>query len=215
MQVAEKITKINHTMYITIKDYTHHGGTTTKLTNIPSGTLIVEEKVLADNPGMEYKTCGIGDDAQFYLSAAIVENSPEFFLELKYDEFLREVAKREIINICEVHLAKGIGPQEIIDFIQEHYFAAVAYEKPAEPVKEFEGILKGLKEIIEEAKNTQVVNPFIGAPYPNRHISPYPGIYPTCHCGNTGLQPCWSTACPNRVRITYGTTTTGTTTYNQ
>jgi hypothetical protein len=202
-------------MYITIKDYTHHGGTTTKLTNIPSGTLVVEEKVLADNPDMEYKTCGIGDDPQFYLSAEIVENSPQFFKELTYDEFLREIAKREVINICEVHLAKGLSPQIIIDFIKEHYFSAVDSAKPEEPVKEFEGILKGLKEIIEDAKSKPVQNPFIGAPY----VPLYPNHnqYPTCHCGNDGTKPCWSTACPNQLKITYGTTTTttGTTTYNQ
>lgn len=205
-------------MYITIRDYTHHGGTTTKLTNIPSGTLIVEEKVLADNPGMEYKTCGIGDDPQFYLSAEIVENSPEFFKELSYDEFLREVAKREIINICEVHLAKGIGPQVVIDFIKEHYFSAVDSDKPEEPVKEFEGILKGLKEIIEESKNKPVVNPFIGAPYPGIYPNHQPNFtYPTCYCGNTGQHPCFSSACTRQLPITYGTTTTttGTTTYNQ
>jgi len=200
-------------MYITIRDYTHHGGTTTKLTNIPSGTLVVEEKVLADNPGMEYKTCGIGDDPQFYLSAEIVTNSPQFFKELTYDEFLREIAKREVINICEVHLAKGLSPQVIIDFIKEHYFSAVDSAKPEEPVKEFEGILKGLKEIIEEAKNKPTQNPFIGAPY----VPLYPNhnTYPSCHCGNDGSKPCWSTACPKQVRITYGTTTTETTTYNQ
>jgi hypothetical protein len=200
-------------MYITIRDYTHHGGTTTKLTNIPSGTLIVEEKVLADNPGMEYKTCGIGDDPQFYLSAEIVTNSPQFFKELSYDEFLREIAKREVINICEVHLAKGLSPQVIIDFIKEHYFSAVDSAKPEEPVKEFEGILKGLKELIEEAKNKPAQNPFIGAPYVPLYPCTIPN--PSCDCGNDGTKPCWSTACPRQLKITYGTTTTTTgTTYN-
>lgn len=64
-------------------------------------------------------------------------------------------------------------------------------------------LLPQWKKLKEELENTSPPPP---------PSNPFP-IYPTfpdytqnCPCGNNGTQPCWSTACPKRIIVTYGTT---------
>ena len=64
-------------------------------------------------------------------------------------------------------------------------------------VKKMEEIQKEMEKVVE--RNTPPFQPF--QPY---HPAPNP-YNAKCHCGNDGTQPCWSTACPQRIVISYGT----------
>lgn len=215
--------------YKLTKPYTHHGGKTLKLTTINPNTLIIRDKVLEDNPGMEYMTLSFGNEPQFYLSADVVENSPEFFTELTPEEFSKEIGVRELINIVLLNQERGITPEESAQIIMENFdlvidldFDDLEDDEPEnqgceegccgkceqennpkhieEMIEEFDKMMKQLKEGKENPFNpmpTMPYQPYIPQqPYNNQ---------PYCHCGNDGTKPCWSTACPKRIVVTYTT----------
>jgi hypothetical protein len=198
--------------YLSIKAYTHHGGTAVKLTEIPKGTLIQRAIVVDTNPGMEYVTLGFGDTGQYYLSAEVVENSPEFFEELTEEEFWIEISKRELINQVILNEERGLTPLESIQTISDYFDLDLEIDEWPEPNENLKGAAESFKKLMEEIERVKeeqrqkTVQPF--APYPPQ---PYPNPYnnqPYCSCGNDGTRPCWSTACPNRLIVTYCSTST-------
>jgi len=222
--------------YKLIKAYTHHGGKTVKLSTIEPNTLIIREKVLEDNPGLEYMTLSFGAEPQFYLSAAVVESSPEFFEELTPEEFSREIGARELVNLVLLNQERGISPEESAQIILEHFDLEIdtdfeddeedeeeELDQPAnresegifdengilkdtaaieEMIEEFDRLMKQLKEGKENPFNRPNTTwPY--QPYTPPQPNPYNG--PICHCGNDGTKPCYSTACPSRIIVTYTT----------
>ncbi len=181
--------------YILLTDYTHHGGTIKKLKTIPKGTLISKEP-FRETVGLEYVTVGHGNQEGYYLSKEVVENNPEFFKKLTEQEFDKFVAIEKFKN--DLWLAnEHISIEEIYEIVNE---AFVEMEEEPDPKEEF---LKRLEEIQKEAEKIAERNTPIFQPY-----QPLPNPYNSkCHCGNDGTQPCWSTACPKRIIITYGTGT--------
>ena len=222
--------------YKLTKHYTHHGGKTVKLSTIKPNTLIIKDKVLEDNPGMEYMTLSFGNEPQYYLAAAVVENSPEFFNELTPEEFSREIGARELVNLVLLNQERGITPEESAQIIMEEFDLVIDIEDdeeeidrpaklPAEPENEEpEGIFDGngvlqnpeaIEEMIEEFDRL-IKQLKEGKGNPDQHIQtfpyqpycpPQPPYYngPICNCGNDGTKPCYSTACPSRIVVTYTT----------
>ena len=188
--------------YLLLKDYTHHGGTIKKLKTIPKGTLISREP-FRETVGLEYVTVTIGfkgtTTGGYYLSKEVVENNPEFFKKLTEQEFDKFIAIEKFKN--DLWSAnEHISIEEIYEIVNE---AFVEMEEEPDPKEEFakkmEEIKKEMERVIE--RNTPPFQPF--QPY-----HPLPNPYNAkCHCGNDGTQPCWSTACPKRIIITYGTGT--------
>jgi hypothetical protein len=196
--------------YITLKSYTHHGGTKVNLNEIPEGTLIQRAVVMDDNPGMEYITVGFGDDGQFYLSAEVVENSPQYFEEIEEEDYWKEISKREIINACLLAEERGLEPLEAVQAISDHFDLDLDLDEWPEPNEKLRDASESFKKLMEEierakeAEKQKTTQPF--APY-----QPYPNPYnnqPYCQCGNDGTRPCWSTACPHRLIVTYCSTNT-------
>jgi hypothetical protein len=187
--------------FITIKEYTHHGGTSVKLSQIPVGTLIQRAIVTDSNPGMEYVTVGFGDESQYYIGASVVENSPEYFKEISNEEYWKEIGKRELINTVLLNEERGITPEEAINMIAEHFGIHVNKEKE-DLARSFQDLMEEIDRVKEQSQKM----PF--EPYPGwQPIGP--GYrQPVCQCGNDGTRPCWSTACPNRLIVTYSSTTT-------
>ena len=227
--------------YKSIKAYTHHGGKTVKLSTIEPNTLVIKDKVLEDNPGMEYMTLSFGSEPQFYLAAAVVERSPEFFEELTAEEFSKEIGARELVNLVLLNQERGISPEESAQILMNHFDLVIDFEfddededlpegynepedQPAnrepegifdsngvlqdtdaieEMIEEFDRLIKQLK---EGKGNPDITPPNTTHPY-QPYCPPQPPYYngPTCHCGNDGTKPCWSTACPSRIVVTYTT----------
>jgi|LakMenEpi03Aug12_release.lakeMendotaPanAssembly.Ray.scaffolds.fasta_scaffold392905_2 hypothetical protein len=181
--------------YLLLKDYTHHGGTIKKLKTIPKGTLLSKEP-FRENVGLEYVTVGHGNQEGYYLSKEVVENNPEFFKKLTEHEFNKFIAIEKFKN--DLWLAnEHISIEEIYEIVNEAFIEMEEEPDPREEfVKKMEEIQKEMEKVVE--RNTLPFQPF--HPLPN----PYNA---KCHCGNDGTQPCWSTACPKRIIITYGTGT--------
>jgi hypothetical protein len=222
--------------YKLIKAYTHHGGKTVKLSTIEPNTLIIRDKVLEDNPGLEYMTLSFGSEPQYYLSAEVVESSSEFFQELTPEEFSREIGARELVNLVLLNQERGISPEESAQILMEHFDLVIdidfedeeeaeeeELDQPAnretEGIFDENGILKdteAIEEMIEEfdrlmkqlkeGKENPFNRPNTTWPY-QPYTPPQPNHYngPTCHCGNDGTKPCYSTACPSRIVVTYTT----------
>ena len=186
--------------YITIKEYTHHGGTITKLHQIPVGTLVQRATVTEDNPGMEYVTVGFGDDHQYYIGALVVESSPEFFKPISDKEYWKEISKRELINQVMLNEDRGITPEESIQMLAEYFGVYVEKEKE-DLAKTFKELMKEIDRVKEDSEKIPF-QPFPSFPNDWQPIQPKP----YCQCGNDGTRPCWSTACPNRLIITYSVT---------
>jgi len=140
--------------FISTRPYTHHGGTTVKLTEMPVGTLISRDKVTDSNRGMEYITLGIGEQKQFYLSAAVVESSPEYFEEISRDEFVYAVSSRELINTAIVMQSRGISLDEVIEMLSYYRDTQAIAQKTIEPQKENE--LGFTEDEIEENEQRQL-----------------------------------------------------------
>ena len=200
--------------YLSIKPYTHHGGTRVKLTEIPEGTLIQRALVTDTNPGMEYVTLGFGDEGQFYLSAEVIENSPEYFEEITEEDFWKEISKRELINAFILADERGLSPLEGIQAISDYFdleleIDPIEWPEPNENLKEaadrFKKLMEEIERIKEEEKQKPFQQPF--APYQPYQPNPY-NNQPYCKCGNDGTRPCWSTACPHRLIVTYCSTNT-------
>jgi hypothetical protein len=182
--------------YLLLKDYTHHGGTIKKLKTIPEGTLISKE-AFREKLGLEYITIGHGNQEGFYLSKEVVENNPEFFKKLTEQEFNKFIAIEKFKN--DLYLANEYIPtNEIQDIVRDTL--QLKSEEP-DPREEF---LKRLEEIQKEAEKIADRNTIPFTPFPTM---PLPEYNNKCHCGNDGTTPCWSTACPKRIIITYGTGT--------
>lgn len=182
--------------YILLKDYTHHGGTIKKLTTIPKGTLISKEP-FREQKDMEYITVSYGNQSGYYLSKDIVESNTEFFKKLTEEEFEKELLTLEFKNVL-YKTNETLSIKEIYDIVD-----SIFKEKAEEPDTK-EEFLKKLEEINKEMEKTIDRNTPPFQPY-----NPLPNPYNTkCHCGNDGSQPCWSTACPKRIIITYGTSGT-------
>jgi hypothetical protein len=105
---------------------------------------------------------------------------------------------------------RGLDPLEAVQTISDHFDLELEFfewPEPNEKLKDAAETYKKLMEEIERVKEEnrqKPVQPF--APY-----QPYPNPYnnqPYCSCGNDGTRPCWSTACPHRLHITYCTTNT-------
>jgi hypothetical protein len=181
--------------YQLLQDYTHHGGTIKKLTTIPKGTLVSKEP-FREQKDMEYITVSYGNHSGYYLSKDVVESNKEFFKEITEEEFEKELLTLEFKNIL-YKTNETLSIEEIYNIVD-----SVFKEKDEEPdpreefLKKLEEINKEMEKTIE--RNTQPFQPY--HPIPNPYNS-------KCHCGNDGTQPCWSTACPKRIHITYGTGT--------
>jgi hypothetical protein len=181
--------------YELIQDYTHHGGTIKRLQTIPKGTLVLKEP-FNNEPGFEYSTVSYGDYDGYFLSKEIVENNPEFFRELSEEEYEKTIATLEFKNAI-VEANQNLSVIEIYDAVTETFEDKT---KEPDPKETFKLLLKRLQEEKEKAKE-------ISSP-PFQPYQPLPNPYNAkCHCGNDGTQPCWSTACPKRIIITYGTGT--------
>jgi hypothetical protein len=192
--------KNKYTMfYLLLQDYTHHGGTIKKLKTISKGTLITKEP-FRETEGLEYITVGHGNQDGYYLSKLIVENNPEFFKKLTEEEFNKIVVVEEFKN--SIYLVNEVlSIEEIYDILNETF---VEKEEEPDPKEEF---LKRLEEIQKEMEKVADRNtpPFNPMPFIPLHE-----MKNKCHCGNDGTTPCWSTQCPKRIHITYGTGGSGT-----
>jgi hypothetical protein len=173
--------------YQLIQDYTHHGGSIKKLTTIPKGTLISKEP-FREQKDMEYTTVSYGNHSGYYLSKEIVESNIEFFKKLTESEFERELLILEFKNIL-YKTNETLSIEEIYNIVD-----SVFKERDEEP-DPGEEFLKRLEEIDRTTQPFQSYQP-VSNPYDIK-----------CHCGNDGSQPCWSTSCPKRIHITYGTGT--------
>ena len=178
--------------YQLLLDYTHHGGQIKNLSIIPKGTLISKEP-FRETTGMEYVSCSYGDSASMYLSAEVVENNPKFFKKLTEEEYLKILTKLKLKN-------KLYQYNEILT-IEEMYdvFNEAFVEIQLDPKEEFRKRMKELTEMIKDKNEIQT--PFS----PNQTM---PLIHNNiCHCGNDGTKPCFSTGCPRRIIISYGSGT--------
>ena len=182
--------------YELIQDYTHHGGTVKRLETIPKGTLVVKEP-FNDEPGFEYSTVSYGDYDGYFLSKEVVENNPQFFRELSEEEYEKTIATLEFKNAI-VEANQNLSVIEIYNAVNETFEDKT---KEPDPKETFKLLLKRLQEEKEKAKELRSSPPF--QPH-TPYIPPYNNL---CHCGNDGTKPCWSTQCPKRIHITYGTGT--------
>jgi len=181
--------------YLLLKDYTHHGGTIKKLKTIPKGTLLSKEP-FRETVGLEYITIGHGNLEGYYFSKDVVENNPEFFKKLTEQECNKFVAIEKFKNDLYL-ISEHLAIEEIYEILDETF---VEREEEPDPKEEF---LKKLEEIKKEAEKIAERNtPFNPFPIPNQtQPFKYDNV---CPCGNDGTKPCWSTACPKRIIITYG-----------
>lgn len=185
--------------YQLLQDYTHHGGTIKNLSTIPKGTLISREP-FREIKDMEYVSCSYGEKPSMYLSAEVVENNPKFFKKLTEEEYTKLLTKLKLKNSIYEY-SEVLEIKDFYDILDE-----VFVEKPeiVDEKAEFEKKFKEFQEAIEEhAKKNPI--PFPNIPIPNQtQPFKYDNV---CPCGNDGTKPCWSTACPKRIIITYGTGT--------
>jgi hypothetical protein len=198
------------------KNYTHHGGTTVKLTEIKEGTLLFLD--VRAKRGYEYITVSYGEDSVYYLSSDIVENNSSYFEKISEEEFESIVAKIEFKNEVKIHIDKGLTYEDAMNCIEEAFDedwdkiipepndalieALDQYTQGVEDAYDYDKLAKKLLEKLndlEKAKQSPVnppINPYIN-PYNNNQ----------CPCGNNGTQPCYSIACPKRLIVTYCGTT--------
>lgn len=128
---------------------------------------------------------GMGD--RFYETVAESEDFTGFFINAEivenYPEFFEKIEKEEWEKIILLN--------EVKSFIETVKSKGVNYEE--------------LIGIVEKTFGRfNLPNPFSYKPY-EPIIVPYERPHSICGCGNDGTKPCWSTACPNRMIITYGT----------
>jgi hypothetical protein len=201
------------------KNYTHHGGTTVKLSEIKEGTLLFLD--VNAKRGFEYITVSYGDDSVYYLSSDIVERNSSYFEQINEEEFESIVAKIEFKNEVKIHINKGLTYEDAMNCIEEAFDedweeiipepndalieAVDRFNRNLEETYDYDKLAKRLLEKLDElekAKHIQqpYVQPFINS----QPINPYNN---TCPCGNTGSQPCFSVACPKRLIVTYCGTT--------
>ena len=76
------------------KNYTHHGGTTVKLSEIKEGTLLFLD--VNAKRGFEYITVSYGEDPVYYLSSDIVERNSSYFEQITEEEF--EIWEEEMMK---------------------------------------------------------------------------------------------------------------------
>jgi hypothetical protein len=186
--------------YELIQDYTHHGGTIKRLVTIPKGTLVTEEPITGrtDEKGFEYSTVSYGDYDGYFLMKEVVENNPEFFRELSREEYTKAMAILEFKNAI-IEASESLSVIEIYDAVTETFQAKA--EEP-DPKEEFKKLMKILQDEMEDINK---VDPTELLKFPNLIPNEtFPKQEP-CHCGNDGTKPCWSTACPQRIVISYGT----------
>ena len=200
--------------YVLIKDYTHHGGTQLLLSEIPEGTILVPSKSQPDEP--MYETVSHGKEPCYLIPAKIVENFPTYFELLDEEEFQRNLAKEQIFNAIQNGIDNGIEAQEAIFLICDEfdipYTDTEEMPEKAEEIKEESIEKEDESEKIDEIKNwiEEQLNKMNGKEN-TKSFPSYPSVpsYPQdnqfyCHCGNDGSKPCWSTACPKRIIVTYG-----------
>lgn len=184
--------------YKLLQDYTHHGGTIKRLVTIPKGTLVTKEPMIADEKGFEYSTVSYGDYDGYFLMKEVVENNPEFFRELSKEEYTKAIANLEFKNAV-VEASESLSVIEIYDAVTETFEDKA---KEPDPTEEFKKLMKILQDEIEEINKVD-----------HTELLKFPNLIPNetlpkmekCHCGNDGTKPCWSTACPQRLIISYGT----------
>jgi hypothetical protein len=200
--------------YKLLKNYTHHGGTIVLLNEIPEGTLVQRALVTEDNPGMEYITVGFGDEGQFYLSAEVVENSPTYFEQIDEWEYWKAIATNELLNAVRLAGERGVSPLECVEIINDEFdleLDIMDWDEPNDKLKEAAENFKKFMEGVERVKEESKQKPFQPITQPFVPYQPIPNPYnnqPYCQCGNDGTRPCWSTACPHRLIVTYCSTTT-------
>ena len=183
--------------YKLLQDYTHHGGTVKRLVTIPKGTLVTKEP-FTDEPGFEYTTVSYGDHDGYFLSQEVVENNTEFFKELSEEEYEKSITILEFKNaVIEAH--QNLSVIEIYDAVTETFEDKA---KEPDPKEEFKKLMKILQDEIEEINK---VDPMEFLKFPNLRPNETLPKMEKCHCGNDGTKPCWSTACPQRLNISYGT----------
>jgi hypothetical protein len=184
--------------YELLQDYTHHGGTIKNLTTIPKGTLISREP-FREIKNLEYSSCSYGEKPSMFLSAEVVENNPTFFKKLTEEEYTKALTKLKLKNTI-YEFSEILEIKDFYDILDE-----VFVEKPQmlEEKELFEEQFRKFQEAIEEHISQTPLH------FPNLIPNDTYPIMEKCHCGNDGTKPCWSTACPQRIIISYGGNGTG------
>ena len=180
--------------YELLQDYTHHGGSIKKLKTIPKGTLVSKEP-FREEKGYEYITASYGNHSGFFLSKEIVEGNPEFFKKLNEKEYQTILSSLELKNA--IHKASEfLSVKDMQDLVRDTL--QLKSEEP-DPKEEFIELLQILQEEIEKNTYEEYLK------FPNLGLNETLPKQEPCHCGNDGTKPCWSTACPQRLIISYGT----------
>jgi len=202
------------------KNYTHHGGTTVKLSEIKEGTLLFLD--VNAKRGFEYITVSYGEDPVYYLSSDIVERNSSYFEQITEEEFESIVAKIEFKNEVKIHINKGLTYEDAMNCIEEAFEedwdqnipepnealieAMDKFTRDVEEEYDYDKLAKRLLEKLNELEKAKQshTNPQVYPPS-NPYINPYNNNQ--CPCGNNGTQPCYSIACPKRLIVTYCGTT--------